>query len=327
MNKELEKFYEQGILEINQIQPNDHFRNYRMKDTEQVIFEVNIDSGLGGEEVNIAMMNDMHINYCDEVDETDEEVMYTKARRWWNANGSSIVPVDNAMDAAQYFDQTVIAGDTMDLLAHGTMELTKKHVFDRDPNVLIPVGSHEFSKQVGTGVSDKMTLDERREIVRKFWIHDIHYATKDVKDKVICVGVDNSAGYYYDGVAEKLQAEVERARKENKIILLFQHEPLSTGVPEDEKCRALYAAYMDVSNFYDKDLIYSKKKPLKHDDEKMYEVLKNSTDVIKGVFAGHLHSLFYNEINFDNGKRLPQYTCVGNTYFGYAGVITRIIVK
>ena len=31
--------------------------------------------------------------------------------------------------------------------------------------------------------------------------------------------------------------------------------------------------------------------------------------------------------NFDNGEKLPQYTCVGNAYFGYDGVVTRIFVK
>ncbi len=324
---EKEKFYSQGIIEINQMVPNPIYRNYKLKKTKQVIFELTIDSGLGGEEVEIDMMNDVHLNYCNEEDEKDEEVMLTKKCRPYNANGSSANCVIGSMDVAQYADQTVFAGDTLDFLSMGNIELMKKHIFDRDPNVLIPIGGHEFSKHVLTGMRDKLPFSERLEILQKHWIHDIHYAAKDVKDKVICVGLDNSPGKYVDGLAEKLKADVERARKENKIILIFQHEPLSTGVPEDADTPYFYNAYRGNRNFYDGVLIFSKSMPQTEANMAMYEVLKESTDVIKGVFAGHFHSLFYNEIVFENGKKIPQYTCVGNSYFGYDGVVTRIFVK
>ncbi len=332
MNKqyEKEKFYSQGIVELNQMRPNPYYRNYKLKETEQVIFEVNIDTDLDGEEVEIAMMNDVHLNYCNEEDEKDEEVMLTKKHRWWNANGTSVVPLIGAMDVAQYADQTVLAGDTLDFLSSGTMELTKKHVFDRDPNVLIAMGGHEFSKHVETGQQNKLPLEERLNILREFWIHDLHYESRVIKDKVICVAIDNSQAKYLEGQAAKLQADVERARKENKIILMFQHEPVCTGVPEDASCAPYLDVYGGKHNYYDGNLIFTKAKEMTRADKEVYEVLKNGADVIRGVFCGHFHSLFYNEITFEteNGvKTIPQYTCLGNTYFGYKGVVTRIFVK
>ena len=326
-NEFRKEFFAQETLELNQIIPNEAYTHYKMKDSGQVLFETVVDSGLGGEDVEIAFMTDMHINTFNKEDEEDWELMLTKQHRWWNKNGSSIGALDGALKAAQFADISIIGGDTLDFLSRGNMDVVKEHIFDRYPEILMVLGSHELSKHVETGQPDTLSIEDRRNILRNFWIHNMHFEARDVKDKVICVGLDNSMSYYYDGNAALLQEQVDRARKENKIILLFQHEPLSTGVEKDANCRALYSAYMSVANFYDKSLIYAKNRPLKHDDAAMYEVLKNSTDVIKGIFCGHMHSLFYNEIEFDNGKKLPQYTCVGNTYFGYEGVVTRIIVK
>ncbi len=324
------KFYSQGKMLLSQMAPTDKFDHYMLKKTWQAIFEVNIDSGLGGEEVEIAMMNDMHINAFTKEDEKNEDLMRTKACRSWNAEGSSIPSIIGAMDVAQYADQTVIAGDTLDFLSEGTMAIMKKYIFDRDPNVLCAVGSHEFSHLVQCGGIEKMPFDERKKIVQDFWIHDIHYVSKDVKDKVICVILDNAHGHYLDCEVEKLKADVERARKENKIILIFQHEPCSTGVESQQKQPTLYEAYIPRANFYDGNFIFSKGKEMTDADKAIYEIYKNSTDVIKGIFCGHLHSLFYNEITFeteDGIKTIPQYTCVGNTYFAYHGVVTRIFVK
>lgn len=324
------RFYSQGKTVLNQIVPNEHFTHYMLSKTGQVIFETTIDSGLGGEEVEIDVMNDLHINYFTKEDEANEELMLTKKCRTWNADGASVPAVIGGMDVAQFADQTVLAGDILDFMSDGTMKMTKKHIFDRDPNVLCAIGCHDFSRQVQTGVADKDPSEVRVGILNDFWIHDVHYASRDVKNKVICVVLDNSLGKYADGNAEKLKADVERARKENKIILIFQHEPVCTGVPSDESLAPYYDAYRGNRNYYNGDLVFSKAKEMTGEDKEIYEIMKNSTDVIRGIFCGHFHSLFYNEITFeteDGIKTIPQYTCVGNTYFGFKGVVTRIFVK
>ena len=329
-NAKKKRFYSQGKTVLNQIAANDKFDHYMLTKTWQTIFEVNIDSGLGGEEVEIDLMNDMHINYFTKEDETNEDLMVTKRCRWWNADGSCIPAVIGAMDVAQFADQTVIAGDTLDFLSCGTMKMMKKYIFDRDPNVLCAVGSHEFSWHVQTGQVEKTPYSEREQIVKDFWIHDIHYESRDVKDKVICVAIDNSQGKYLDCEVEKLKADVERARKENKIILIFQHEPASTGNENEKKQPTLYEAYIPYANYYDGEFVFSKGREMTDADKAIYEIMKESTDVIKGIFCGHLHSLFYNEVTFETEegiKTIPQYTCVGNTYFAYKGVVTRIFVK
>ncbi len=331
-NKEAKKkkFYSQGKMALNQITPNEHYTHYMLPKTGQVIFETTIDSGLGGEEVEIAVANDIHINYFTKKDESNEELMLTKKCRAYNADGAAVPSVIGAMDVGEFADQMVLAGDILDFMSDGTMQHTKKYIFDRNPNVLAAVGSHDFSRQVQTGVRDKTSSEYRMGLLNDFWIHDIHYTARDIKNKVICVVLDNSLGTYYKGNAEKLKAEVERARKENKIILLFQHEPCSTGVPSDECIAPYYDAYNGKRNFYSGPLVFSKAREMKEEDIKMYEVLKESTDVIRGIFCGHFHSLFYTEVTFeteDGIKTIPQYTCVGNTYFGFKGVVTRVFVK
>ena len=324
------RFYAQGKMALNQIVPNEHFIHYMLPKTGQVIFETTIDSGLGGEEVEIDVMNDLHINYFTKEDEANEELMLTKKCRIWNADGASVPAVIGGMDVAQFADQTVLAGDILDFMSCGTMKMVKKHIFDRDPNVLGAIGCHDFARNVQTGMEDKEPSSVRAGILNDFWIHDIHYTARDVKNKVICVVLDNSLGTYYEGNAQKLKKEVERARKENKIILIFQHEPASTGVESDKDLAPYYDAYMGKRNYYDGELVFSKAKEMTDEDKEMYDVLKESTDVIKGIFCGHFHSLFYNELTFETKegiKTIPQYTCVGNTYFGFKGVVTRVFVK
>ena len=332
MFKQLRKkiFYSQGKMPLNQITPNPYYTHYMLPKTGQAIFETTINTDLGGETVEIAVANDIHINYFTKEDESNEELMLTKKCRAYNADGAAVPSVIGAMDVGEFADQMVLAGDILDFMSAGTMEHTKKYIFDRNPGVLGAVGSHDFSRQVQTGVRDKTSSEYRMGLLNDFWIHDIHYTAKDIKNKVICVILDNSLGTYYKGNAEKLKAEVERARKENKIILLFQHEPVSTGRPTDEVVDPYYDAYNGKRNFYSGPLVFSKAKEMKEEDKLMYEVLKESTDVIKGIFCGHLHSLFYTELTFETeeGKKvIPQYTCVGNTYFGYRGVVTRVFIK
>ena len=81
-----------------------------------------------------------------------------------------------------------------------------------------------------------------------------------------------------------------------KYILIFQHEPVSTGVPTDESVNPYYDAYNGKRNFYSGPLVFSKAREMKEEDKLMYEVLKESTDVIKGIFCGHFHSLFYQQL-------------------------------
>ena len=66
----------------------------------------------------------------------------------------------------------------------------------------------------------------------------------------------------------------------------------------------------------------------------VYELITQNVDVIKGIFCGHFHSMFYNEVKatYTDGSGvhdavIPQLIAPGNAYLGHAGRVVRIIVK
>lgn len=331
--KEREEFLSQERDYAQDIKDNGVFCAYRLKKTGQAIIEYVVESGLGGEEVDIAQITDMHLNYCNKEDESDPEIMHTKECRKWVSDGFCAKPIEKAMDAAEYFDQTVITGDTLDYLSRGALELTKKLIFDRDPNVLVAMGGHDYSKNVETGLPDKLSFSEREQILKNAWIHDIHYASRVVKNKVIAVAIDNGPGHYHPDAISKLKADIEKARKEHMIILLFEHEPICTGDKKDEHVPAIWVQYNFSGNFYS-DYVCCSEEMSNDTDRAVYKLICENADVIKGVFCGHYHSVFYTEIHGsftdENGVHealIPQFATAGNTYFGSGGVVTRIIVK
>ena len=297
--------------------------------------EVELDLGLGEEPTEIAQISDIHFNYCLPEKEEDEEVNNSRLHRIWLANGSSVSSALAAMDAASYCDQTVVTGDTVDYLSKGALELTVKHIFERDPSVICTLGGHDITKQMQTGQPNKLSVDERLDIIRSAWIHDIFYYSRDVGSKVIAVGLDNGQGIFHPMQVEKLKADICRARNEGKIILIFQHEPLSTGKPEDNNVPSLldYANYKSAYNFYDGAIMCAPEK-LNGATAELYSLICENADVIRAVFNGHLHAVFYTEIKASYkdadgnavSATIPQYTATANAYFKN-GIITRIIVK
>ena len=75
-------------------------------------------------------------------------------------------------------------------------------------------------------------------------------------------------------------------------------------------------------------------KPEDEATEKVYSLITENADVIKGYFCGHRHSAFYTEIkaSYKDEKGIhdaviPQWVEPGNPYLNHAGIVTRIIVK
>lgn len=329
---ERENFFsqEKEFIELD-IKDNTKLNFYKLKRTGQVICEVNLNLGLGGERVEIAQITDVHLNYCLSDEQEDEEVLYTKQCRTWLADGESVGAIIKAMDVAQYFDQTIITGDILDYLSMGAAKLTKENIFDRDPQVICTIGGHDITKQMETGIPNKLPIEERFKIVQNFWIHDIFYHSKVVKDKIMVIGLNTSVGSYYPQQIDCLKRDIKRAREEKKCILIFQHEPISTGRPQDISVEPVIKASANPANTKPRNF-YSgcigNPASDNPNNKEMYHIITHSADVIKGVFCGHYHSAFYTEIKafLPNEKEtvIPQYLALGNPYFGQVGAVTRI---
>ncbi|MBR2460769.1 MAG: metallophosphoesterase [Clostridia bacterium] len=326
-------FYSQPKQNVPECSECDALKVYRLGYTGQYIIETEIDSGLGGEPVEINQITDIHFNYVAIADESDGEAMGTRSCRKWLREGESVKSAINAMNVAEYADQTVITGDTLDYLSKGTEMLTKRHIISRDPGVMIALGGHDLTKQMQTSLPNELSLDERMAILSEFWPHDMFYHAKDVGDKVICVCLDNSRSCFLPCQPDRLDKEIKRARTERKILLLFMHEPISTRDFKGKLPTLWYSpgAHREY-DFCTEDTVGFK--PNDEATKRMYSLITENADVIKGIFCGHRHSMFYTEIiaSYSDNEGIhqsviPQLVAPGNPYLDHAGRVVRIIVK
>lgn len=318
-------FYSQEKEEFLLENDFDKIKAYKLKQTGQVVFEYEIDCNLGeGNQVEITQITDVHLNYVLDEELTDEEIFETKKHRLWLANAESLPSLQGALEGAIHSDLTVITGDILDYLSKGAMKLMKENIFDKYPKVLCTAGGHELTKQMQTGKMDKLPLPDRVKILQDFWNCDFYYEKRLVGKKVLAVAINNGFGYYFDHQIKKLSADIETARKEGKIILIFQHEPLSTKKESDSLVNAFYFAYGNATqmNFYNRKNCIGYFGSDVEINNKMVDLITSNADVIKGIFVGHLHSGYYTEINtcyFSNEKKIdakiPQIVAPGNPYF------------
>lgn len=310
---------------INFIEPNIQkgFSFYSLSDTGQIILEVNIETNLGGETVEIAHLTDIHINYCEEEDFKDSETAYTYQKRLWLNNADSLLSLERSLQVADCCDQTVITGDILDFLSVGARNLTVKHIFEHDSEVICTLGGHDLKKQIETGLPEQLSLEKRYNIVKSFWCNDVTYHSKIIKEKVIIVALDNSQGKYIKEQIPLLKRDIEKARKENKIILIFQHEPVYTANENDFEVKPMWARQKEKYNFLNVSCGHPN---CDKDTKEMYNLICDNSDIIKGIFCGHLHEFFYTEVKTKNGY-IPQFVCPANPYNNRVGIVGRIIVK
>lgn len=302
----------------------------RFDDTGVYFRNFTCDSGRGGEPVEILQITDMHFNFCDAEDLRDPELALTHKCRKWNAEGVSAISAEKAMDLSKYFDKTIITGDTMDYLSHGAAEMLREYIWDVDPGALVTLGGHELTKEMETGEPDRTPLSERLAYLEKIWRHDMHYHSEVIGGKVLAVALDNSQSKYLDRQIPLLREDIDRARKDGLVILIFEHEPLSTGFPEDASVKAIKMYDPESVNYYSGPLIGSTERNDDPATREIYDMITHSADVIRGIFCGHEHSAFFTKIRAftPDGKEtfIPQPVLEGNVYDGQAGHVMRITI-
>ncbi len=281
------------------------------------------------EPVEIVHTSDTHFNLVNALDEEEQNpsVMSTKIGRKWLANGVSVTPVAKAMEYARYSDVTIVTGDILDYLSHGCKELTIKNLFRVDTDIMACLGNHDTTRVMQGTVSDPTTYDSRFEIIEDFWIHDATYESRVIKDKVLCVVVDNGTSKFVEEQVEKLRADIEKARENDYVILVFFHIPISTRNPEDTEIAPIMGT-ADPENYYTN--LGNNAGATKE----FCDLLASNGDIIKGIFNGHLHNDYYTEIlatyTDANGNVvdtiIPQYTSTATVY-GDLGHVIRITVK
>lgn len=292
-----------------------------------------------GEEICIGFIADAHLNFCNrqDLDEAEPVIMSTYEHRTWGANGYNVYKLRNTLSVLDDTDQIVIGGDTLDYLSHGCMELMNKEVWDRLPDVVAILGGHEVLRKMEGKIDDTLTRKERLVILEKYWRHDIYYVSKLIKDKVMIIGLFNDLAKYNEEQKIKLEADIELARKNGYIILIFQHEPIATRNPAHESINAENMMWIGDTGQFPYDFTNGKttfgimagNKSCDSVTNEVYSLITGSADVIKGVFSGHFHEDIHLDITAKtpdgNAAVIPQF--VVNPVAYDDGHLMRILVK
>ena len=334
--KEREWFFSQPKEKFECTNPDEHYNVYKLASTGQIISDVVIDSGLGLETpFTIGAVADLHFNVCNNDDREDEELACTEKCRYWPEKLKWFAPAVKALEACDFCDATVILGDILDYMSQGSADVVKREILKKHPDAMMVVGGHDYTKQMQTGIKDQTPLEERLDFIRSFWPNDIHYHSKDLGDKIIAVLLDNSQSKYLHCQTDKLAADIKRAKEENKIVLIFQHEPIITNDPEQTYVKAVIAnsgARDWVDMGVNPTIVGG---PLRSEEAtpEVYDLITKNADVVKAVFAGHWHSQFFANIVASYEKDtetvktvIPQYVISGNPYY-HCGIVNRITVK
>ena len=334
--KEREEFYSQEKEYIESLRPQDPGVFYRLCETGQYVCHMEIDLGLGEDSVEIAHIADCHLNFANERDMSDAETPYTLECRKAFRNGVTLPSTENALKACAFSDATVVNGDILDYITYGTLDAVKEHIVDAFPDIMMTVGWHDMTKQMQTKRPNLLSDAQRQAMLQEIWPHDIHYYSRVIGKKitVVCLGtrlISYSADFY-----DKLSAEIDRARREGRYILIFQHEPLATRRECDREVTPAFTrtnGYGVLRNFCDGEKIMAREGDPEELTLRVYELLRSNADVVKGIFAGHYHNQFYTEIpayTEKDGVReeavIPQYV-VHIAGVDDGGYLMRIILK
>ncbi len=295
-----------------------------------MVREASFDTGKGGKEIKILHVTDLHLHAINQRDEQDENpsVFGSLQHRMAFRNESTLPNLKRVLGIRNGFDQTIITGDAIDYLTWGSLELLQNYVWEQIPDVWVTVGGHELTRVMEGDIPDPTTLESRYRILKAYWKHDMYYFSKILGGKVMLVQMNNGESKYHECQYQSFKRDIDIARREEMILLLFQHEPLCTHNPAEKQvvplrindgsgCRNFCDCFMGND---ESDEVTGR----------IYRLITENADVIKGVFCGHRHSDHYTEIKasgLSSGDRkemiIPQYVLTGNMYDnGHIMVIT-----
>ena len=234
--------------------------------------------------------------------------------------------------ANMFYDQTIITGDNMSFQTWGGIEQIKNALWGADPSALITLGNHDMMQRMSGLYPETTALDSRYSTLQENWRHDIYYSSRVIKDKVIVVQMDNALSQYWEGQAEKLAADIEKARKNGYIILIFQHVPIMTNNPECSELRPLITDDDTVVYDFSKNDGFDGVRTNRNDlTTEVYNLITQNADVIKGLFCGHYHDDLYCEVKATtpDGTEtvIPQYVANTTAYNSGIGSALKITVK
>lgn len=288
-----------------------------------------IRAGETGHSVTVVQLTDLHIGYCNDEDLKNPTLASTDEHRRWPGLSRVLSNLDETLSYAdsQNPDQLVVTGDALDYLSMGGLNLLRELVWNRYPGkVLVTPGNHELVQKMQGEVAESLTPEERYTMLRENWAHDPIYTSRVLRDKVMVIQMDNglndrdevaqphSGNLFHAEQVELLKKDLELAKKNRYVVLLFFHEAIGTGDPTDKVVNATYTP--DSSVHPTQNLYENVAAGTNHDSEAsaaIWNLICENSDNIAAVFAGHLHGDFYSEIR-GKTRNIPQILLTGMAY-------------
>ena len=240
--------------------------------------DITIKSNKQGRPLKITQMTDTHLNLCNDKDfeENDPTLISTYENREWLKDGAS---AENAVRC---------------------------------------LGNHETARKVQGKIADAMPQEEKEKRIRDIWPNEIRYSSEVIDRRVMLIQMDNASKgcKFFDEQIEPLKKDLQTAKENGYIVLLFFHVNLATQNENDKNTNAINIgdkayATMDFDT-------YGISEKNGGASAEICNIIKTNADVIKACFCGHMHSDFYTEIvatdNVGNNARIPQYILIGTPY-------------
>lgn len=317
-------------------------------------------STTSGSPVKIAFFSDPHfVGELTENDKTKQNLVdLYELRKNTFRNSTKVTPV--SLDFGDLFDRTVIGGDLFDFYSEGNINLYKQTVADKYSNVLTALGNHETAEGFSGitpvtptpqseiyavlnsnvfGFESIKTSGTFTSLSEAEAYNDIYLSHNLVTDasgneKALLVMMDNQAYTYQFSELHynRLNFYINYAKSHKIPMLIFQHSPISTGRSSEvistydiitngngkgENWGTAASPALPGANYHDTH------NPMTN---RVYDLIVNNADVIKGIFCGHVHNNVYTEIVAKNSDGtsaiIPQYTIAGNYLYSNINLIT-----
>ena len=308
---------------------------YKLKENGLIIHRVFIDVGVK-EEKNILLISDIHLSNWNLMDFEEKNPIILETidkRRSTFKREDTLLNVERIMNYAHLFDKVIVAGDTIDYLTWGAIDYIQRYIYNKRHDALVLLGNHDTRRAMGHSMLDPSTLASREEMIKTVIKTDLYYHSEIIGGKTLVIGLNNGEAKYTPWQYKKLFRDLEMARKNSLSVLIFQHEPICTYNENEKEVMPIYisspGSYNTGKNFYDNpDRAGSSMSD--GDTMRLYRLITENADIIKGVFCGHWHNEAYTEIvgsYVKNGikiqKTIPQYVTDAVAYDnGHMMIIT-----
>lgn len=293
----------------------------------------------------IVQISDTHFSGIDDVDRIEGSTTTVDTGEYYGYR----YPQDayNAVKVMEYgsmADKIIVTGDIYDYQSHYSMMKIKYLLTDKDTSidgegrsVLLVTGNHEHTQNTSGVIKEVYELNNRNEIRNDFYEENnncIYYSEVVKNDngfnRAMVILMDNQRDLYYDYLYEFLFDDLQIARQLNIPVLIFEHDPISSNNPAEKNLAHIGELNMGSGNATGHYNLYDGSGKIGGANantsypidgpatQRIYELIVNSSDIIKGIFCGHTHNNYYSEIICPDGSIIPQY--IINTTFDISNI-------